>query len=207
MTSSPTRLDRYVSIAACGSGVVGFAASAVQADVYHYDTAVVMSISTSSSTSSSLVEFNGDDGVGWSLYGYFNGSSSSLGWEAFGQLGNLQMENVEQGQVIDSGMGSDGDLLWWSSTYSSFGNMEMGERAYLALTLRNDSGLTVYGWADITLSSALSVTVHAWAFESTGGSILAGQTENSSTPVPGLGGLAALACGAAGLRRKRNRVA
>ena len=207
MTSSPTRLDRYVSIAACGSGVVGFAASAVQADVYHYDTAVVMSISTSSSTSSSLVEFNGDDGVGWSLYGYFNGSSSSLGWEAFGQLGNLQMENVEQGQVIDSGMGSDGDLLWWSSTYSSFGNMEMGERAYLALTLRNDSGLTVYGWADITLSSALSVTVHAWAFESTGGSILAGQTENSSTPVPGLGGLAALACGAAGLRRKRDRVA
>ena len=207
MTSSPTRLDRYVSIAACGSGVVGFAASAVQADVYHYDTAVVMSISTSSSTSSSLVEFNGDDGVGWSLYGYFNGSSSSIGWEAFGQLGNLQMENVEQGQVIDSGMGSDGDLLWWSSTYSSFGNMEMGERAYLALTLRNDSGLTVYGWADITLSSALSVTVHAWAFESTGGSILAGQTENSSTPVPGLGGLAALACGAAGLRRKRNRVA
>ena len=207
MTSSPTRLDRYVSIAACGSGVVGFAASAVQADVYHYDTAVVMSISTSSSTSSSLVEFNGDDGVGWSLYGYFNGSSSSLGWEAYGQLGNLQMENVEQGQVIDSGMGSDGDLLWWSSTYSSFGNMEMGERAYLALTLRNDSGLTVYGWADITLSSALSVTVHAWAFESTGGSILAGQTENSSTPVPGLGGLAALACGAAGLRRKRDRVA
>ena len=207
MTSSPTRLDRYVSIAACGSGVVGFAASAVQADVYHYDTAVVMSISTSSSTSSSLVEFNGDDGVGWSLYGYFNGSSSSIGWEAFGQLGNLQMENVEQGQVIDSGMGSDGDLLWWSSTYSSFGNMEMGERAYLALTLRNDSGLTVYGWADITLHSALSVTVHAWAFESTGGSILAGQTENSSTPVPGLGGLAALACGAAGLRRKRDRVA
>lgn len=207
MTSSSTRLDRYVSIAACGSGVVGFAASAVQADVYHYDTAVVMNLVNSSTWTSSLVEFNGDDGVGWSLYGYFNSSSSSIGWEAGGPLGDLQMENVEQGQVIDSGMGSDGDFLWWSSNYSSSGNMEMGERAFLALTLRNDSGLTVYGWADITLSSALSVTVHAWAFESTGGSILAGQTENSSTPVPGLGGLAALACGAAGLRRKRNRVA
>jgi LPXTG-motif cell wall-anchored protein len=36
--------------------------------------------------------------------------------------------------------------------------------------------------------------------------ILAGQTE-ASTPVPGLGGLAALAGGAAGMRRKRNRVA
>ena len=117
------------------------------------------------------------------------------------------MENVEQGQVIDSGMGSDGDILWWSSSYSGSGNMEIGERAFLAMTLQNDSGLTLYGWADITLSSALSVTVHAWAFESTGGSILAGQTENSSTPVPGLGGLAALACGAAGLRRKRVRVA
>ena len=207
MTSSPNRLDRYVSIAACGSGVVGFAASAVQADVYHYDTAVVMSISTSSSSSSSAHNFNGDFGVSWHLVGYYNQSSSSVSWEAGVPAADLQMENVEQGQVIDSGMGSDSDILWWSSNYSSFGNMEMGERAYLALKLRNDSGLTVYGWADITLSSALSVTVHAWAFESTGGSILAGQTENSSTPVPGLGGLAALACGAAGLRRKRDRVA
>ena len=112
MTSSSTRLDRYVSIAACGSGVVGFAASAVQADVYHYDTAVVMNLVNSSTWTSSLVEFNGDDGVGWSLYGYFNSSSSSIGWEAGGPLGDLQMENVEQGQVIDSGMGSDGDFLW-----------------------------------------------------------------------------------------------
>ena len=208
MTSSPTRLDRYVSIAACGSGAVGFAASAVQADVYYYDTAVVMSISTSTSWSSSTHIFNGDFGVSWFLGGYYNQSSSSVSWEAGGPFGDLQMENVEQGQVIDSGMGSDGDILWWSSSYSGSGNMEIGERAFLAMTLQNDSGLTLYGWADITLSSALSVTVHAWAFESTGGSILAGQTESSGgTPVPGLGGLAALACGAAGLRRKRNRVA
>jgi LPXTG-motif cell wall-anchored protein len=48
--------------------------------------------------------------------------------------------------------------------------------------------------------------VHGWAFEDSGAGIVAGET-GASNPVPGLGGLAALACGAAGLRRKRDRVA
>lgn len=208
MTSSPTRLDRYVSIAACGSGVVGFAASTLQADVYHYDTPVVMSISTSTSWSSSAHHFNGASGVSWNLFGGYNQSSSSIVWSAWRDGGCLWIENVDEGQVIEPPMGSDVAYLFWSSSLSSGGNMGIGERAFLALTLPNDSGLTVYGWADITLTSASSVTVHAFAFESTGGSILAGQTKsNGGTPVPGLGGLAALACGAAGLRGKRDRVA
>ena len=50
------------------------------------------------------------------------------------------------------------------------------------------------------------MTVHGWADDTTGGSILAGQTE-SSAPVPGIGGLAVLAFDAGGLRRQRSRVA
>ena len=54
-----------------------------------------------------------------------------------------------------------------------------------ALKLRNDSGLTVYGWADITLPVASLVQVHGWAFESKGGSIRSRQTGNSGgTPEP-----------------------
>ena len=89
---------------------------------------------------------------------------------------------------------------------TSSGILTPGGRGFLAIGFELN-GETVFGWADISLSTdELSLTVHGWAFEDSGGSILAGQTE-SSTPVPGIGGLAALACGAAGLRRKRNRVA
>ena len=99
----------------------------------------------------------------------------------------------------------------WSSSFSSSdtwstGIMSPGDSGFLALSFDLD-GETVYGWAHISLSAdALSLTVHGWAFEDSGEGILAGQTEDA-TPVPGIGGLAALACGAAGLRRKRNRVA
>ena len=95
-----------------------------------------------------------------------------------------------------------------SSTVSSVtGAMTPGERGFLAIGFQLD-GETVFGWADISLSTdGLSLTVHGWAFEDSGEAILAGQTEGGGTPVPGLGGLAALACGAAGMRRKRDRVA
>ena len=65
----------------------------------------------------------------------------------------------------------------------------------------------MYGWADSSLSlDGQTLIVHGWAYDTTGGSILAGQTE-SSTPVPGIGGLAAPAFGAGDLRRQRSRVA
>ena len=84
--------------------------------------------------------------------------------------------------------------------------MSPGDRGFLALSFDLD-GETVYGWAAVTLGSdGMSLSVDSWAFEDSGEGILAGQTEDA-TPVPGIGGLAALACGAAGLRRKRNRVA
>ncbi|MEE2972275.1 MAG: hypothetical protein VX672_04045 [Planctomycetota bacterium] len=90
---------------------------------------------------------------------------------------------------------------------SSSGILAAGQRGFLALGFELD-GEAVFGWADISLSAdGLSLTLHGWAFEDSGEAILAGQTEGGGTPVPGLGGLAALACGAAGLRRKRDRVA
>ena len=93
------------------------------------------------------------------------------------------------------------------STSSSFGILAAGQRGFLALGFQLD-GEAVFGWADISLSAdGLSLTLHGWAFEDSGEAILAGQTEGGGTPVPGLGGLAALACGAAGMRRKRGRVA
>ncbi len=89
----------------------------------------------------------------------------------------------------------------------SSGILAAGQRGFLALSWDLD-GKAVFGWADISLSAdGLSLTLHGWAFEDSGEAIIAGQTEGGGTPVPGLGGLAALACGAAGMRRKRGRVA
>jgi hypothetical protein len=103
----------------------------------------------------------------------------------------------------------DGNLYSnrWSSSYTYIdGALTPGDRGFLALGF-DLGGETVLGWADISLSTdGLSLTVHGWAFEDSGAGIVAGET-GASNPVPGLGGLAALACGAAGLRRKRDRVA
>ena len=97
--------------------------------------------------------------------------------------------------------------VWSTSNGSSNGAMSPGQRGFLALGFELD-GETVFGWADISLSTdGLSLTVHGWAFEDSGEAIVAGQTEGGDNAVPGLGGLAALACGAAGMRRRRDRVA
>ena len=97
--------------------------------------------------------------------------------------------------------------IHFSSESTSTGLISRGERGFLGMSFDLD-GETVFGWADISLSDdGLSLTLHGWAFEDSGAAILAGQTGDSSTPVPGLGGLAALACGAAGMRRRRDRVA
>ena len=68
-----------------------------------------------------------------------------------------------------------------------------------------------YGWAEILLDLDLDGTSRLTFIDSYLGAagdttIVAGQTAPSNA-VPGLGGIAALACGAAGLRRRRQRIA
>lgn len=75
-----------------------------------------------------------------------------------------------------------------------------------------------FGWIDYTLEANGSVSdpfnfvVNSWAYNDVSGEgIIAGQNTAASgggaAPVPGLGGLAALAIGAAGLRNRRQRIA
>lgn len=94
-------------------------------------------------------------------------------------------------------------------------------RGYLGFRLPDGASGFYYGWFDVTVSrdgtghaggivgsttyqpvgtpSNFSLTIHAWAYDDTGAGILAGQT----SAVPGGAGLAALAVGASGLRRRR----
>ena len=63
------------------------------------------------------------------------------------------------------------------------------------------------GWIELTLGQDgdfLSLTIDRWAYESTPGQAA---SIPGGTPVPGVGGLLALAMGAAGVRGRRERVA
>ena len=67
-----------------------------------------------------------------------------------------------------------------------------------------------YGWVDYSLSmfeGEYTFTINGWAYNDVSGEgIIAGQnTAAGSSTVPGLGGLAALAIGAAGVRSRRQR--
>jgi|GEM_PF-1922311 len=94
-------------------------------------------------------------------------------------------------------------------------------RGYLGFRIPDGASGFYFGWFDVTVSrdgtghaggtvgpatfqpvgtpSYFSLTIHAWAYDDTGAAILAGQT----SAVPGGAGLAALAVGASGLRRRR----
>ncbi|MFM1832723.1 MAG: hypothetical protein RLZZ461_1039, partial [Planctomycetota bacterium] len=65
-----------------------------------------------------------------------------------------------------------------------------------------------YGWVQITKDNDVNAdfTIDAWYVSDTANqAVIAGST--APPAVPGIGGLAALACGAAGVRRRRLRVA
>ncbi len=86
---------------------------------------------------------------------------------------------------------------------------------YVGFKVQASDFLFRYGWVEYVYSSSNPnvVTVSRWAYESNGFSgAVAGATGTVADgggggAVPGLGGLAALAMGAAGMRRSRGRVA
>ena len=94
-------------------------------------------------------------------------------------------------------------------------NGQTGTR-YLGFKVHDSNTFSdYYGWIEYVYSSTSpnTVTVSRWAYESNPfGPATAGATGTvadapAGGAVPGLGGLAALAMGAAGVRRSRNRVA
>ena len=98
-----------------------------------------------------------------------------------------------------------------ASLSTTSGALGAGSNKLLAFRVEEGTD-TFYGWIDYTLSftdiySGYTFTVNAWAYNDVSGQgIFAGQnTAAGSQAVPGLGGLAALAIGAAGVRSRRQR--
>ncbi len=109
---------------------------------------------------------------------------------------------------------SFGDINFGKSSSGGFADDPQnvgntGETWYLLFKMTgSDSNSGNYGWlsfdafADGTTNSYLNIT--GWAVDDTGATIAAGSIGD---PVPGPGGLAALALGAFGLRSRRRQVA
>ena len=108
---------------------------------------------------------------------------------------------------------------YYSANYESYMNftsfpnssLQVNVPTYIGFGIDDtaDSVGTLYGWAQIMFTNngvaggPLTLDIIDYAYDDTGAAITAGDT--GATAVPGAGGLVALACGAAGLRRRRNR--
>ena len=99
--------------------------------------------------------------------------------------------------------------FWYGATNSHTtsndiqNNIFSGETGAFAIRF-NDGGDYHYGWVEVSMDTAGIITVDRWALESTANTS-AEYSPAGSTPVPGIGGLAALAMGAAGVRSRRQR--
>ena len=145
---------------------------------------------------------------GESVYTYFAASF-------FGHGFDFNWKIVSSGVAVDNGLGFTGNdqlsraySYFSSSSTFSRGDLSTGTNKLIAFSL--ESTETHYGWINYSLAqenNGYAFTVNSWAYNDTPGEgIIAGQNQAAgSSAVPGLGGLAALAIGAAGLRSRRQR--
>jgi MYXO-CTERM domain-containing protein len=140
--------------------------------------------------------FSGDLAAGCNLLHFFQA----------GSIIDNQIEMADNGAVAMSVSAMAtvfGDTVvdeqFATGDWASLGLDEV--RGFVGWGMETTDG-TNFGWMDIGWDGEV-LSIYDWAF-STNGSIAAGQTSAVSA-VPGGTGLAALAMGAAGLRRRRNR--
>ena len=138
-------------------------------------------------------------------------------------VSNVLFTDVNAGMTIDADLASatnpQGGALnlnqgsAQSTTKAGYiGGFETGSERLLALNIDDGVSGSLYGWINYTLTyleGGFTLTINSWAYNNVmDEGIIAGQNQAAgSNAVPGLGGLAALAIGAAGVRSRRQRVA
>ena len=199
------RLDRYVALAALPMSVVGTAG------------ADVIASGASTGVTDLSVSPDGTQFASSFLFSYDDIFVVARGVQFFDYLGSAlvlasQYLGTDMGSPVYTTAAFSRGAAFWSSTLGTLtsGSLVEGtgiDRSWV-IDLGGDLTLTFDFNYDLAFSIRTAIDtegpfgtvfiLNSWSYT----------VENSSsTPVPGLGGLAALACGAAGLRRKRNRVA
>jgi hypothetical protein len=126
-----------------------------------------------------------------------NGSNFFVGTNTnpdFGSTGWFGASETVSANAVSGGWFSGGNI----------GVLAMGDTGYFGFRLPRANSTWTYGWIE-AYNNGGTLEISRWGYESVIGTSAA--TPLQSQAVPGMGGLAALACGAAGLRRSRKRSA
>ena len=162
----------------------------------------------------------GIDGVRWVDWGIDQPGSSFAFAMADGGSSKSALENFINQTSVPAGFSESASIAPGGFFLSAFTNAgtkqstlaDVGQvdgQFYIGFEYQNqDMDDAIYGWIDITLAydgfGTFSLAINRWAYESDAGQAAA---IPSTMPVPGAGGLLALAFGAAGIRSRRERVA
>ena len=191
---SPSRLAIYTATAGSGVLVAGSAAHAG---------AVIVDITTVSAQSDFTINLAAA-GSG----GDYTFSNIGLTNHFYGRVSATNQPDSQQ--FVATNLVGNSEFLDsndnWTGWTQALNHPAADTTLYLGFRLTVGEGDSRYGWIEY-VNTGGSVTVSRWAYESALNTGISTPTAGSNNAVPGLGGLAALACGAAGVRRNRNRVA
>ena len=220
--SDSNRLKTYAALAAAPCAALG----GIAAETHAAPGQVPATAQLNNSTFTSVDAFTAADLQFQAFAFYSSAFSSSGGLQIAGpdrnKAGDMKFWGVETGsQTISfnaTGFDkSNGGYGGWNNAgtqrTSMVGTGPSGS-GYLGFAVQNENtGTYVAGWVNFTYDRSLGAngsffTINSWLFNT--GDVTTSITmpgTAASGAVPGIGGLAGLAMGAAGLRRKRQRVA
>ena len=192
-SSRSTRLANY-AVAAVSPMIAG---SAAMAD------AVIVDITTRDATNNFTIDLAAAGSGG--DYTFFNVGLSMI---FYGRISATTQPDAQQfvaTRFVGNSAVIDYNMVSFTGSSAALNQPATDTTQYLGFLVVVDEAVFRYGWIEY-VNSGGSVTVSRWAYESNLNTAI--RTPAASAPaVPGLGGLAALAMGAAGVRRNRGRVA
>ena len=224
-----SRIKAYKVHALTAGGTAVMAAFGVaQADIIMSDGSVSIPVPLTGASSgvtlfsTAGIEIVASNFASWSTAGDFSAAVLVKARAGSSLVSNVLFTDVNAGMTIDADLASASEatgaalnLIQGTSQSTSksgyIGGFATGSERLLALNIIEDGSGSHYGWINYTLSyleGGFTLTINSWAYNNVmNEGIIAGQDQAaSSNAVPGLGGLAALAIGAAGVRSRRQRV-
>ena len=118
-------------------------------------------------------------------------------------LGLAANESISNGRGFSSVVYE----IFYNGFLENTASISSGVSTYIGFRFKPSSTM-LYGWANVTLTNGNffgTFVINEWAYDDSGSSIQTGQTSAVPEPATYALGLGALALGAAGLRRMRQR--
>ena len=219
--NSVSRLQKYSALAAAPCAALGgLAVGGISAEATAGGGFPITVFANAASPQSNQSVFAAG-GIGFNVFAFFsNNNSASMGLSIDDRQDAGQMQfwsGGTQSKVISSGATGAGltNNGYGGSQVNNFnllGTGDTGSNRYLGFFVQHTpSSNYVAGWInfDFDRSNGLrSFTINSYSVDVAGsGATITMPANSGGGAVPGIGGLAGLAMGAAGMRRKRQRVA